>query len=178
VAGNVAFGLPRRDRRPEKVADLLEELGLGALASARPDALSGGERQRVALGRALAVEPRILLLDEPFASIDEDGRASLQKLLRAVIDRRGVPAVLVTHHPGEAVALGDRLARLERGKTVATGDPRTLLARWLGVTVTGTRRGPVEALDGDRARAHLDQAVIEGPAEQIQGGEGEAIRIG
>jgi molybdate transport system ATP-binding protein len=178
VAGNVAFGLPRKDRRPEKVLPLLDELGLGALASARPDALSGGERQRVALGRALAVEPRILLLDEPFASIDDDGRASLQTLLRAVIDRRGVPAVLVTHHPGEAVALGDRLARLERGRTGATGDPRTLLAHRLGVTIAGTLRGPVEALDDGRARAHLDQAVIEGPAAQIQGADGEAIRIG
>ncbi len=131
VAGNVAFGLPRAERRgiSKRVAALLEELGLSALASARPGSLSGGERQRVALGRALAVEPRLLLLDEPFASLDEDGRASLQRLVRGVIDRRRMPAVLVTHHTGEAMTLGDRLARFERGKTVASGDPRELLGK-------------------------------------------------
>ena len=160
-----------------KMTRILLVCGLAALASARPDALSGGERQRVALGRALAVEPRILLLDEPFASIDEDGRASLQKLVRAAMDRRRVPAVLVTHHPGEAVALGDRLVLIERGRTGAAGDPRTLLAPRLGVTIAGTRRGPAEALGAGRARAHLDQAVIEGPEPQIQGRDGEPLRI-
>src|SRR5262249_8351464 len=92
VAGNVAFGLPPPERRGPRVTALLDELGLRALASARPGSLSGGERQRVALGRALAVEPRLLLLDEPFASIDEEGRAVLYKLVRTVIDRRRMPA--------------------------------------------------------------------------------------
>jgi molybdate transport system ATP-binding protein len=178
VAGNVAFGLPRAVRRSPGagVGALLDELGLGALASARPGSLSGGERQRVALGRALAVEPRLLLLDEPFASIDEEGRAALQRLLRAVIDRRGVPAVLVTHDPGEAIALGDRLVRVARGKTTASGEPRALkeLARREGVTLTGTRRGPAEAIGPGRARLRLDEAAIEGPEELI----GEAARTG
>ena len=178
VAGNVAFGLPRRERRPARVAALLDELGLGDLAAAQPGSLSGGERQRVALARALAVEPRILLLDEPFASIDEDGRASLQKLVRAAIDRRRMPAVLVTHHPGEAMALGDRLVRFERGKTVAAGDPRAILARGArGITLAGTCRGPAQALGDGRARAHLDEAVIEGPEDRIQGQDGAPIRI-
>jgi molybdate transport system ATP-binding protein len=130
VTGNVAFGLPRAERRggSARVIALLDELGLRDLASARPGSLSGGERQRVALGRALAVEPRLLLLDEPFASIDHEGRDALHTLLRAVIVRRGVPAVLVTHDVAEALALGDRLVRFERGKTIAAGDPRELLA--------------------------------------------------
>jgi molybdate transport system ATP-binding protein len=179
VAGNVAFGLPRAERRGKspRVGALLEELGLTALASARPDALSGGERQRVALGRALAVEPRLLLLDEPFASIDEEGRAVLHKLVRAVIDRRRTPAVLVTHHPGEAIALGDRLARFERGRTVASGDPRAILAPRDGLTLTGIRRGAPEALGEGRALVRLEEAAIEGPAERIGGSEDGALRL-
>jgi molybdate transport system ATP-binding protein len=124
VAGNVAFGLPRAERCAPKVRDLMEELGLAAMASARPATLSGGERQRVALGRALAVAPRLLLLDEPFASIDDEGRAGLHELIRDVVGRRHVPTVLVTHHAGEARALGDRLVRFERGKTTDAGDAR------------------------------------------------------
>jgi ABC-type sulfate/molybdate transport systems ATPase subunit len=176
VAGNVAFGLPWRERRRARVDALLDELGLAALASARPDALSGGERQRVALGRALAPGPRVLLLDEPFASIDEAGRASLQKLVRALIEARRIPAVLVTHHPGEAVALGDRLVHVERGRTLASGDPRALLAP-RSLTLTGTLAGPVEPLGDGRARAHLDRAVVEGPADRLEGEAGAPLRL-
>jgi molybdate transport system ATP-binding protein len=174
VAGNVAFGLPRAQRRRAGagVAALLEELGLGALAAAKPASLSGGERQRVALARALAIEPRLLLLDEPFASIDHAGRAALQKLLRAVIERRGVPAVLVTHDAEEAIALGDRLVRFERGKTAEAGDPRALVGG-ARVEVRGRVAGEVEALAGGRARARLAEAVVEGPAEVVRGEGGE-----
>ncbi len=183
VAGNVAFGLPRAERRgrSERVRALLDELGLLALASASPASLSGGERQRVALGRALAIEPRLLLLDEPFASIDEEGRAGLQRLLRAVIERRGTPAVLVTHHAGEAAALGDRLVRFERdrgrGRSVAAGDPREALGLAGAVVVTGTRRGPVEALGEGRGRVRLDGATIEGPEAVVGGEEGGVVRV-
>lgn len=171
VASNVAFGLPRAVRRSPRsgVGALLDELGLGALAAARPGSLSGGERQRVALGRALAVEPRLLLLDEPFASIDDEGRAALQRLLRAVIDRRGVPAVLVTHDPAEALALGDRLVRFSREKTSASAGPRALteLAGRGPVTITGLPRGPVVALGQGRARVHLEDAVLEVPEDLL-----------
>jgi molybdate transport system ATP-binding protein len=172
VAGNVAFGLPRADRRGPRVAALLDELGLAALATAKPTSLSGGERQRVALARALAALPRLLLLDEPFASIDREGRAALQRLLRAVIDRRGVPAVLVTHDADEAVAMGDRLVRFERGRTAEAGDPRALVGG-PRVEVRGEVRGEVEALDGGRARARLAGAVVEGPADVVRSEGGE-----
>jgi molybdate transport system ATP-binding protein len=127
VLGNVGFGLPREERRGGRAKELLAELGIVHLAGARPANLSGGEKQRVALARALAVRPRLLLLDEPFASIDDDGRKELCKLVRETIDRHGVPAVLVTHDKGEAVAMGDRAVRFARGKTVESGNPRELL---------------------------------------------------
>jgi len=135
VAANVGFGLPRvlgrgaRHARASRTHEWLVELGIAHLASAYPESLSGGERQRVALARALAVEPRLLLLDEPFASIDEDGAAALRDVVREVIRRHHVPAVLVTHDVDEAIALGDRLVRFARGKTAEAGDPRAMLGR-------------------------------------------------
>ena len=169
VAGNVAFGLPRAERTGPRIAALLDELGLGTLSAARPDSLSGGERQRVALARALAVEPRLLLLDEPFASIDHEGRAALRRVVREVIDRRCVPAVLVTHDADEALALGDRLVRFARGKTVEAGEPRALLGGADRVLVAGAVDGTVEALGQGRARARLREAVVEGPEEVLRG---------
>jgi molybdate transport system ATP-binding protein len=88
-----------------------------------------------------------------------------------------VPAVLVTHHAGEAIALGDRLVRFERGRTVAAGDPGALLVRRDGLTITGTRRGPPEALGEGRALVRLDGATIEGPEERIGGQGGGALRL-
>jgi molybdate transport system ATP-binding protein len=131
VEGNVAFGLPRRERARggAAVAEVLAELGLTHLARSRPDALSGGERQRVALARALVVRPSLLLLDEPFASIDHDGRAALRSALRAALERHGISAVLVTHDAEEALELGTALTRFERGRTVETGTPADLLGR-------------------------------------------------
>ncbi len=178
VAANVAFGLPRTERRGDghKVRALLEELRLSHLASARPDSLSGGERQRVALGRALAIEPRVLLLDEPFASIDREGRASLWKTLRAAVDRRGVATVLVTHDAEEALALGDALVRFERGKTTEAGPPEALLAA-RGLVVEGALAGPLEDLGNGRARARLEGAIVEGPAADLEGEPGAPVRL-
>jgi molybdate transport system ATP-binding protein len=130
VLGNVAFGLPREKRRASAALQmaLLEELGIAHRAHARPDDLSGGERQRVALARALAVEPRLLLLDEPFASIDRDGRAALGKMLREVLARRKTPAVLVTHDMTEATEMGTVLVPLREGKSGAAKIPTEFFA--------------------------------------------------
>jgi molybdate transport system ATP-binding protein len=125
VVGNVDFGLPRakRGRSAGRSMALLEELGIAHRAHARPDDLSGGERQRVALARALNVEPRLVLLDEPFASIDRGGRAELCVVLRDVLARRGTPAVLVTHDPLEAIEMGDRLVHIEEGRSISSATP-------------------------------------------------------
>jgi molybdate transport system ATP-binding protein len=126
VASNVTFGLPRA-ARPHDARPWLDALGVAHLATAMPASLSFGERQRVALARALAVRPKLLLLDEPFASVDEDGTESLRELVRETVSTRGVPVVLVTHDKADAAALGDRLVRFVRGRTVASGSVEEML---------------------------------------------------
>lgn len=169
VLDNVLFGLPRAERRRDnpRVLALMEELGLSRLADARPARLSGGERQRVALARALAVQPRLLLLDEPFASIDREGRAAIRQSLRAVLDHHALPAVFVTHDADEAIALGDTLVRFESGRTVESGTPEAMLAERPEVTVAGRQSGPTHRLHDGRVRVTLDQATVAGPAEIV-----------
>ncbi len=179
VLDNVLFGLPRAERRRNnpRVLALMEELGLGRLAGARPARLSGGERQRVALARALAVEPQLLLLDEPFASIDREGRAALRQSLRAVLDHHALPAVFVTHDTGEAIELGDTVVCFERGRTVASGEPETMLAAQPAVTVVGRPVDPVERLDDGRMRVALDRATIEGPPAMLEPNTDGTLRL-
>lgn len=179
VAETVAFGLPRSERKKSPaVVALLEELGVARLAGAPVASLSGGERQRVALARALAVRPRLLLLDEPFASIDLEGRSALRRVLRAALERHGTPAVFVTHDPDEALELGDSLVLFDRGRTGASGPPASLLRRGRPVIITGEAAGPLEDLPGGRASVRLRDAVVEGPADVVaelsgsQGSEG------
>jgi molybdate transport system ATP-binding protein len=121
VEGNVGFGA----RRPTR--ELLERLGLGALAKARPRDLSGGERQRVALARALAREPKALLLDEPLAALDVQTRAGVRSYLRRLFGELGLPTLLVTHDYADAVALSERVGVLVDGKLVQVGTPSELL---------------------------------------------------
>lgn len=139
VEENVAFALGRKERRRDhpEVRALLDELGIAELRTRRPDSLSGGEKQRVALARALAARPKLLLLDEPFAAIDWEGRKELRGTMRAVIEARSIPAVLVTHDLGDAVEMGDWLLRFETprggmGKTSTAGPPREVLGSLLG----------------------------------------------
>ena len=125
VFDNAAMGLrfrgvPRADARP-RVHAWLERFGIGALGDRQARTLSGGEAQRVALARALVVEPELLLLDEPFAALDQPTRESLIQDLRGVLRADRVTTVLVTHHRGEALALGDRLAVLIGGCILQVG---------------------------------------------------------
>jgi len=120
--GNVAFGLadfPRRERRP-RAAAWLERMGASHLANRHVGALSGGERQRLALTRALAREPRALLLDEPFASLDSSARLELRASLRRSLLEWRLPALIVSHDPDDAM-LADRIAVMERGHIVQQG---------------------------------------------------------
>jgi molybdate transport system ATP-binding protein len=101
--------------------------GVESLLKRRPETLSGGERQRVGLARALAPRPRLLLCDEPVSAIDVEGRAALVERLRAVVRSEGIPALYVTHSPGEAVALGSKLFLIANGRLLAQGPPLDVL---------------------------------------------------
>lgn len=125
VATNIAFGLdrlPRAERAP-RVAEVLELVGLGDLRERYPHELSGGEQQRVALARALAPRPAVVLLDEPFSSLDENLRAQVRAETLAAIRLTGSAALLVTHDQTEALSLGDRLAVVRRGVVEQVGPP-------------------------------------------------------
>ena len=123
VAANVAFGLAALDarERARRVAEVLARFGLEDLRHRAPATLSGGETQRVALARAVARRPSLLLLDEPFSALDHPARAALRTDLRRWLRELDLPTVLVTHDPAEAMAIGDSLAVLDRGRVRQTG---------------------------------------------------------
>jgi iron(III) transport system ATP-binding protein len=118
VAANVGFGLHGLDRaaRVPRVHETLALLGLEELAARRPDELSGGQQQRVALARSLAPRPDLLLLDEPFSSLDAHLRASLRHELRRVLGQLGIAALLVTHDQDEAFAFAQRIGVMQAGR--------------------------------------------------------------
>jgi iron(III) transport system ATP-binding protein len=127
VQANVAFGLPRAARR-KGVGELLEMVGLTGLERRYPHQLSGGQQQRVALARALAIKPAILLLDEPFASLDAHMRASVREEVARIIRQSTTTALLVTHDQDEALSLSDLVAVLRGGKIAQCARPQDLYA--------------------------------------------------
>ncbi len=181
VVRNVSFGLPRRERSDDHpyVCELLDELGIAHLADARPPSLSGGERQRVALARALAVRPRLLLLDEPFSALDRDGRDALRATLRATLDHHKIPAVFVTHDPEEAVALGDRMVRYQRGQSCEAGEPTVLLpmAARLSLQAEQVRIVKSPNTNGREVEAVLVNARLRGPASALPEAGSEPVEL-
>ncbi len=127
VRDNVAFGLTIRKRPKDqiraKVDGLLEIVGLGGLQHRYPAQLSGGQRQRMALARALAVDPEVLLLDEPFGALDAKVRADLRRWLRRLQDEVNVTTVLVTHDQEEALDIADRITVMNTGRIEQVGTP-------------------------------------------------------
>ncbi|HUY70763.1 MAG TPA: ABC transporter ATP-binding protein [Gaiellaceae bacterium] len=135
VAQNVAFGLRagklRGDRSAidRRVAEMLELVGLAGLEPRQPHHLSGGERQRVALARALAGGPALVLLDEPFSSLDVELRTSMRREVVEVLRATGATTILVTHDQDEALSIADRVAVLQRGTIVQCDEPAVLYTR-------------------------------------------------
>jgi iron(III) transport system ATP-binding protein len=129
VAGNVGFGLPARDRRGPRTAELLDAVGLAGLGDRYPHQLSGGQQQRVALARALAIRPEVVLLDEPFASLDAHLRASVRADVQQICHAAGTTAILVTHDQDEALSMADRVAVLRDGRIVQYAAPQDLYMR-------------------------------------------------
>ena len=151
-----------RDRREALARSLMARVRLHGLEDRRPAQLSGGQQQRVAVARALAREPKVLLLDEPFSAVDRATRERLYQELAQMRGELGMPVVLVTHDLDEAMLLADRLCVLSRGRTLQQGDPERVLAEPASVDVArllGHRnlfRGQVLGHEPDRGRTLVE----------------------
>jgi iron(III) transport system ATP-binding protein len=131
VADNIAFGLRQmsREMQATRVAELLTLVGLGGFEQRNPQHLSGGQQQRIALARALAPRPPVLLLDEPFANLDAALRNELRQELREIVLATGTTALFVTHDQEEALSIADRAAVIDRGQIVQLGTPQAIYER-------------------------------------------------
>jgi sulfate transport system ATP-binding protein len=157
VRDNVAFGLKIRKRPKaeikEKVDNLLEVVGLSGFQTRYPNQLSGGQRQRMALARALAVDPQVLLLDEPFGALDAKVREDLRAWLRRLHDEVHVTTVLVTHDQSEALDVADRIAVLNKGRIEQVGSPTAVYDTPANAFVMSFL-GAVSSLNGTLVRPH------------------------
>jgi iron(III) transport system ATP-binding protein len=129
AARNVGFGLRRGARDSARVAELLDLVGLSDLGQRYPHELSGGQQQRVALARAMALDPPVVLLDEPFSSLDAALRVSVRADIARVLRTAGTSVVLVTHDQQEALSMADQVAVLRHGHVAQVGTPRDIYAR-------------------------------------------------
>jgi sulfate transport system ATP-binding protein len=181
VARNVAFGLEIR-KRPKaeikkKVDELLELVHLEQFAHRYPAQLSGGQRQRMALARALAVEPQVLLLDEPFGALDAQVRKELRAWLRRLHDQVHVTTVFVTHDQEEAMEVADSIVVMADGKVEQIGSPDQLYEAPANDFVLSFL-GPVTKLGGELVRPHDLELSVEPRAETVKASVTRVTRLG
>lgn len=178
---NIAFGLeargvPKPERR-RKADELLKLIALEGYGERKPNELSGGQRQRVAIARALAVEPQVLLLDEPLSALDLKLRQHMRAELRTLQKRTGVTFIYITHDQSEALAMSDRIAVMSAGVVQQVGAPRDLydnpqtpfVANFVGET---------NAVVGKVAQLADGFAVIETPSGSLRGRAGPGLATG
>jgi len=163
VQKNVAYGLKRSQKKgaTEALSEAIELLGIGHLMHRQPDSLSGGERQRVAMARALATRPQLLLLDEPLAALDPARRHEILPWLEKMRDALRVPMLYITHSADEVVRLADHLVVLENGSVKACGAVQDVLARIESPVIAGEDagvllRGTVAQRDAQWHLAQID----------------------
>jgi len=161
VFDNIAYGLKAKNLRSSeigrRVQEIAERLGIHELLERRPKKLSGGEQQRVALARTLAIDPKILLLDEPFSAVDPNTRESLMRELRKILEEDSMPVVYVTHDQIEAMEMADRIGVMNEGEIVQLDYPERVfsapksefVANFVGVR--NIYRGRAERVDGSTA---------------------------
>jgi iron(III) transport system ATP-binding protein len=174
VAGNVGFGLARGRKKAQRVAELLDLVGLAGYGDRMPDQLSGGQQQRVALARALGPDPGLVLLDEPFSALDTGLRAAVREDVQTALRAAGATAVLVTHDQEEALSMADQVAVMDAGVIAQVAAPSELysspvdlgVATFVGDAVVL----PAEA-DGEHASSALGSLTLQGSAH----GSGRAI---
>jgi sulfate transport system ATP-binding protein len=181
VARNVAFGIEIR-KRPKaevkaRVAELLGLVHLSQFAGRLPSQLSGGQRQRMALARALAVEPTVLLLDEPFGALDAKVRKELREWLRRLHDEVSVTTVLVTHDQDEALEVADEIVVINDGRIEQIGTPDQLYDEPANEFVMSFL-GPVTRLDGHLVRPHDIDLYTADPEGGTRGEIARVTRVG
>jgi putative spermidine/putrescine transport system ATP-binding protein len=190
VAANIGYGLRMRGtdkgRIGQRVAEMLKLLQLEGFERRSVGSLSGGQRQRVAMGRALAVDPVVLLLDEPMSNLDYKVRLDLRHELRALQKRVGITAIYVTHDREEALTLADRIAVIDGGRVLQYGTPEQVFHRpaspfvagFMGadnaITLDGGQRAHFR---GDRARL-ASAATDDGAAVCLEGTVEQASYLG
>ena len=182
VAKNVAFGLEIRKRPKDEVTrrvqELLELVHLSQFAHRLPAQLSGGQRQRMALARALAVEPTVLLLDEPFGALDAKVRKELRDWLRRLHDEVHVTTVFVTHDQEEALEVADQIVVINDGRIEQIGSPDELYDKPANDFVMSFL-GPVTRLDGQLIRPHdIELRTADDRAGALPGVVGRIVRVG
>ncbi|MEP6463183.1 MAG: sulfate ABC transporter ATP-binding protein [Frankiaceae bacterium] len=181
VFRNVAFGLeirktPKDDIR-RRVTELLELVHLDSMAERFPAQLSGGQRQRMALARALAVEPKVLLLDEPFGALDAQVRQELRTWLRRLHDEMHVTTVFVTHDQEEAMEVADSIVVLANGKVEQSGQPDELYERPANDFVMSFL-GPVTTVGGELVRPHDLEVLSDPAADSVPATVLRVVRLG
>lgn len=179
VFDNVAYGLkvkkiPKAQMRQE-VDDLLSLVRLEAFADRYPRQLSGGQRQRMALARALAIKPDVLLLDEPFAALDAQVRGELRAWVRSLQRELGITTILVTHDQSEAMEIADRLVILNEGRIEQVGTPDSMYDKPANDFVQGFL-GPITTLNGVALRPHDIELCA--PGEGVAATVTDIIRLG
>ncbi|MEO9238730.1 MAG: sulfate ABC transporter ATP-binding protein [Jatrophihabitantaceae bacterium] len=181
VYRNVAFGLEIRKRPKaeirQRVGELLDLVHLSQFADRLPAELSGGQRQRMALARALAVEPKVLLLDEPFGALDAQVRKELRDWLRRLHDEVQVTTVFVTHDQEEALEVADSLVVINHGRVEQIGSPSELYDQPANDFVMGFL-GPVTSLAGRLVRPHDIEILAEARPEAVPATLTRLVRLG
>ena len=179
VAANVGYGLKMRGVAKAElsrcVSDVLALVKLTGLEDRKPRQLSGGQQQRVALARALVINPKVLLLDEPFSALDKNLRASMQVELREIQRKLGVTTIFVTHDQSEALSLSDRIAVMSEGRIRQVGTPAEIYGkpceRFVASFVgdANVLRCRLESIDASDAVVALGNARVKVPASALKG---------
>ena len=175
VADNICYGVSRSNQRARAQAlQGLADMGLAQLADRFPHTLSGGQQQRIALLRALAPGPGIMLLDEPFSGLDEHLRQQVRQETRALLQRTGTASLIVTHDPEEAMYLGDRLMVMDEGRIIQVAAPLEVFHQPLNAYVARLF-GPVTTLSGHVQAGQCLTALGRFDAPEIS--DGEAVEV-
>lgn len=175
VAQNVAFGLQKHPAKKQRVADMLDLVDAQALAKRKPAELSGGQAQRIALARALAPAPDVILLDEPFAALDAALRLRLRTDIRGILQEAGASAILVTHDQDEALSMADHIAVMHHGKVIQHGKPQQVydepINEWIAHFL-----GTCCILDDGRV-VRPEHITLKDPAERPNAQTGTVISV-